>query len=244
MQNESALNTPRWGGQQRSAKAQAIWHTLASRWGTDIAQGQWVDIGCGSGDIAAHLATKVQKIVGMDPEPWPRWSGLAHDHPNLTLLVGSYDAERTVIPPESADVLICNQVYEHVPDPIGLICFIHRTLKPGGYCYFAGPNLLFPLEPHVYWPFIHWLPRRLARKIMALTGSKKVLDANSAHYWRLRSWFDGFEVYDALPLIVSAPEAYGREGFFWKILAKFPASLINALAFTSPGFVFLLKKPG
>ena len=73
------------------------------------------------------------------------------------------------------------------------------SCSSGGIAYFAGPNLLFPIEPHVFWPFVHWLPRGLAVRLMRALGSRKVLDANSASWWRLHAWFDGFEVSNALP---------------------------------------------
>jgi SAM-dependent methyltransferase len=243
MQGNSLPPHPRWGSENRSLKAEAIWQTLLHYCGSDIAHGRWVDIGCGSGGITAQLAPKVREIIGIDPEPWAHWTDWTRDNTNLTFLRGSYDSDPALIAQESAVIVICNQVYEHVPDPAALISFIHRILKPGGYCYFAGPNLLFPIEPHVYWPFVHWLPRSAAQKIMSLSGSVKILDAYSVEYWRLKSWLKDFEVYDALPAILTAPELYGRSGYFWRVLSKMPVFLLKTLAFASPGFVFILRKP-
>jgi SAM-dependent methyltransferase len=234
---------PRWGSENRPRKAEAIWQTLVHYCGAQIAHGLWVDVGCGSGGIAAALAPRIRNMVGIDPEPWERWNVWTHEHPNLTFLRGSYDSAPPVMAPDSADVVICNQVYEHVPDPVALIRFIHLILKPGGYCYFAGPNLLFPVEPHVFWPFVHWLPRGLAVSLMRLCGSKAVLDAHSATWWTLRKWLGRFEVFDAVPYILSHPDRYDRRGWFWRPFRLVPTTLLHALTWLSPGFVFVLRKP-
>jgi 2-polyprenyl-3-methyl-5-hydroxy-6-metoxy-1,4-benzoquinol methylase len=233
---------PRWGSENRPRKAEAIWQTLVHYCGPQIAQGLWVDVGCGSGGIAATLASRVERMVGMDPEPWERWNGWAREHSNLTFLQGGYDSEPPIMVPGSADVVVCNQVYEHVPDPVALVRFVHLILRPGGHCYFAGPNLLFPIEPHVFWPFVHWLPRHTATWLMRSFRARNIVDANSLCYWQLMKLFEGFEVRNALPHLLQHPEASGRGGLFWQAASMFPARLINALTFLSPGFVFILRK--
>ena len=181
-------------------------------------------------------------MVGLDPEPWPRWSTFMSDHPNLTFLRGSYENSPAEIEPGTFDAVICNQVYEHVPDPVALIGFIHTILKPGGYCYFAGPNLLWPIEPHVFWPFVHWLPRRLAIRAMKASGSHAVLDANSADYWRLRHRLSQFQVQNAVPHILRHPADYSRTGIVWRVFSWMPARLLQLMTPLSPGFVFVLRK--
>jgi ubiquinone/menaquinone biosynthesis C-methylase UbiE len=160
---------PRWGQRDRDIKAHAIAQTLRHYMSLPLEQADCVDIGCGSGGIAFHLAPLVRSMVGVDPESWQRWKDFQDQRKNLQFLQES--VESLSIPDASVDVVICNQVYEHVPDPKRLIQEIHRILKPGGYCYFAGPNLLFPIEPHIFWPFVHWLPRRLAQSLIRATGS-------------------------------------------------------------------------
>lgn len=232
---------PRWGNDGRARKAAAIRQILAHCGGPDLGAGRWLDVGCGSGSIAAALATDAARVTGLDPEPWPQWPGLMQAHRNLHLVQGSYDAHP--LDAASFDVVVCNQVYEHVPDPVGLIRFIHAMLRPGGVAYFAGPNLLFPIEPHCLWPFVHWLPRRFAIGLMRRCGSRHPLDAYSKTYWTLRRWLADFEVANALPYMLRHPADFGRGGFFWHSLASVPAGAIEALTFLSPGFVFVLRKP-
>ena len=46
------------------------------------------------------------------------------------------------------DVVICNQVFEHVDHPIDAVKVLHAMLKPGGLLFFSAPfNERFHLVP-------------------------------------------------------------------------------------------------
>lgn len=231
---------PGWGDQDRPEKAAAILTTLRLVTGLDFSNSHWVDIGCGCGEIAANIAPEVGRITAIDPSPWQRWSKLKHDHLNLEFIQGDYTNDYPE--PNSIDVVICNQVYEHVPDPEALIEFIHHILRPSGYAYFAGPNLFFPIEPHVYWPFIHWLPRNFAIKLMKMCGAKYIIDANLVSIWTLRRWLHKFKVINAVPTILQHPNNYDRASFFWHVFRAIPHYALDHLTAISPGFVFILQK--
>ncbi len=231
---------PRWGADNRDIKALSIFQAVSGITGLIMSKTVWLDIGCGSGGITYSIAPKVKSITGIDPESWVRWDTFQNNHDNLVFLNES--VESLSCKDNSIDVVICNQVYEHVPDPIQLIHEIHRVLKPGGICYFAGPNLLFPIEPHVFWPFVHWLPRNIAVKIMKLFGSKKILDAYSADYWTLKRWLSAFEIKNALPYILKNPCQFSHNGIIWNAISYFPEKLITSLSFLSPSFIFLIEK--
>jgi SAM-dependent methyltransferase len=230
---------PGWGDRDRQIKASAILSTCRRIIGGDFSRMRWLDIGCGCGDIAASIAPHVGHITGIDPSPWQRWPALQARHPNLGFIQGDL-REAAKIP--SPDVVVCNQVYEHVDEPLRLIRLIHQILKPGGYVYFAGPNLLFPLEPHVFWPFVHWLPRSLAVQLMRAFRARYLITAHSVTIWKLRRWFQGFDVFNALPIVLGHPEDYGRRGLLWRWLARLPREVIDALTPVSPGFIFILRK--
>lgn len=232
---------PPWGTQGRDLKASRILKVMKHFTSTPVEMTTWVDLGCGSGGIAAALAPHVKHITGIDPESWPYWQEYSKRQLNLSFV--RQPVEQLAIPHESVDVVVCNQVYEHVPDPQFLIQQIYRVLKPGGYCYFAGPNLIFPIEPHVFWPFVHWLPRRFAVNVMRMLGARKVVDANSVSYWTLRKWLAAFEVRNALPDIIAAPGKFGFHGRLYRALSWIPRRFIENLTWLSPGFVFVLRKP-
>lgn len=246
MDSKPPMAAPRWGTAHRDRKAEAIWTTLVRCGVAKFGHGQWLDVGCGSGGIAACLAHRTEQFIGVDPEPWPDWPSKASAVDNLSFLVASFDAAAPPVGDATMDVVVCNQVYEHVRDPARLIANIARVMKPDGACYFAGPNLVWPIEPHVFWPFVHWLPRARAQAVMTSLGSRKAaeLDAFSATSWQLKRWFANAGL-SAAPLFVSrlAGELEARE---WRGAARFvrllPEGPLGVFAPIAPGFAFLLRK--
>lgn len=237
----AAVSDPRWGAEGRERKAHNILQCLDLLTELDLGSLVCVDIGCGSGGISYHLAPRFREVRGIDPESWDRWREFTERRPNLSFSEESI--ESLSIATESVDVVICNQVYEHVPSPQTLITQISRILKPGGICYFAGPNLLYPIEPHVHWPFVHWMPRRLAVAILGIIAPDKVLDAHSTTYWTLKRWLRAFDIVDAVPILVKYRAESPESGAVWRLFRFVPLQLLRVLGFLSPGFVFLLTKP-
>ena len=234
---------PHWGAEGRDRKAQNIKECLELLTDQDLSTLSCVDIGCGSGGISFHLAPAFASVCGIDPEPWQRWEEFKAERPNLSFREESIDT--LSLADDSVDVVICNQVYEHVPSPQLLITQIHRILKPGGICYFAGPNLLYPIEPHVHWPFVHWIPRRWALAILRVFSpdKEKILDAYSTTYWRLKRWLRDFDISDAMPAMVKHRAHLESATIIWRIFRIVPIPALRLLGFLSPGLVFLLKKP-
>lgn len=247
MAETTTFTDPRWGARDRDTKALAIMGTLRSMCGESISKGQWLDIGCGSGLIASSLAPHVEAIRGVDPEPWSRWSGLQEAFSNLRFNVGGVDSLPAIVPDASVDVAICNQVYEHVPDPANLISELYRVLTPGGVGYFAGPNLLWPVEPHVFLPFVHWLPREAVIKVLSALRVSRIrqLDAWSLDAWRLCALLRnaGFDLQLAFRARARAGVAAGEGGIATRLAAILPTWLEHVSLPFHPGFVFILRKP-
>lgn len=242
-----ACVAPRWGNEDRERKAAAIWATLELHGVPMLGDRVWLDAGCGSGGIAAELATRVSEIVGVDPEPWPSWPEAMMAKPNLNLLSGRFDVEALPVAEGTIGVAVCNQVYEHTGNPAQLVRNLYRVMAGGGVCYFAGPNLLWPIEPHVFWPFIHWLPRRLAQRLMRAFGSRQAeqLDAYSTHCLRLRSWFRaaGFQVENGLRARIEVglrATGWGRAAGW---IGHVPSALFVLSEPFAPGLVYVLHKP-
>jgi len=245
---ETTNKDPRWGEADRDKKAEAILRTVELSADVDahVRQRVWLDVGCGSGGISATLAQYVDHVIGVDPESWDRWGQYQNDHSNLILRKASYGDLPTTIASESVDIVVCNQVYEHVDDPFELLRAINFALKPGGLCYFAGPNLLWPIEPHVAWPFVHWLPRRFAQQIMSLLGSRRPqdLDAWSWSYWKLAKAFrrSGFDFDNAVGKRLQAEMQRHTASFLGRLMITVASSSIASFAPILPGFIFILRK--
>ena len=90
------------------------------------------DLGCGSGDTAALLASSVAKVIGVDHDEG--MLAAAHDrlrmHDNVTLRHG----ELTALPIEdqSIDCALLMLVLHHVEDIDLTLREVHRVLKPQG----------------------------------------------------------------------------------------------------------------
>lgn len=237
---------PRWGQNNREKKALAILETLKTENpNLKIQKQHWLDIGCGSGGIASSLAPYVGHMYGIDPEPWQRWESFEEKNKNLNFFIGGYEAIDQHFKEKSMDVVICNQVYEHVDNVDNLIMAIFYCLKNDGVCYFAGPNLLWPIEPHVFLPFVHWLPRSIAHAGMRFFGLKKwqELDAYSWSYWKLKKHLkkSGFDVASIIPERIAA--SLKTNNSFWLLILLKPwFFLIRWLSPISPSFVFLITK--
>lgn len=237
---------PRWGQEDRDKKALSIFQTLKiSLKMQDKQKGKWLDIGCGSGGIAYILTDYVGEMIGIDPEPWERWQTFTKNKRQLKFYLGGYQDIQKELGSRVFDVILCNQVYEHVENVEELLDSIYKALKDDGVCYFAGPNLLWPIEPHVFWPFVHWLPRSLAHRVMRLLGSKvwQSLDAWSWSYWKLKKLFkhSGFYIESIIPERIEAALLTSGNSKYISLIRPF-YGVIRLLSPIAPGFVFLLKK--
>jgi ArsR family transcriptional regulator len=95
---------------------------------------QWtvVDLGCGTGAVAAELATMVERVVGVDNSEAMLKAARKRtaDLTNVQLRKG----ELTALPLEnaSADAALMLLVLTYLPDPIAALKEAARVLKPGG----------------------------------------------------------------------------------------------------------------
>lgn len=90
----------------------------------------------------------------------------------------------TTIPHEDgfADFVLCNSVIEHVP--LAARANLAREIKRVGKKYIVQtPAREFPVELHFGMPFVHWLPRKLGRKIVPISPFGILSQANAQHYF-------------------------------------------------------------
>lgn len=113
-----------------------------------------------------------------------------------------YDGVRVPMDDKSADFVLCNSVIEHVPPAMraGLAGEIMR-LAP--HYVVQTPSPKFPLELHFGLPFVHWLPRPLARQIVVVSPFNLLSDGNAKAYFdqtillgeaELRGYFPGARI--------------------------------------------------
>lgn len=220
----------------RRAKAGKIASILADVWPDQLAQSRCLDLGCGIGVIAGHLAEVAHRVIALEPE----WSLISQAPAALSRLQG--DGLQLPFPDGAFDLVVCAQVYEHVADPTRLVGEIARVLRPGGICYFSGPNRLWPYEYHYQTWFVHWLPRKWHHQVLQLLGNSRPPDLVLLHYWELCQLWRLFVLRDYTPDLVRHPDRFpGANAPHW--MRHLPLSILGLVAFLSPNVNWVLSKP-
>ena len=123
-----------------------------------------LDVGCGVGEYVRHFGTLTETTYGIDVER-ARVAQGSGEVPGL--LVAS--AEALPFADASFDVVVLNEVIEHVGDDRGTLAESARIVPVGGHVVIYAPNRGFPFETHgVRWrgsyrfgnfPLVNYLPR-------------------------------------------------------------------------------------
>ncbi|SDR98417.1 Methyltransferase domain-containing protein [Mucilaginibacter mallensis] len=162
------------------------------------------DFGCGDMPYRSVIEPKVGKYLGIDLEMNPK----AEHH------IG-FDS-KTTLPDNYVDIILSNQVLEHVDTPSGYLQEAYRILKPGGTMI---------LTTHGYW-FYHPTPNDYWRWTSA--GLRKTVEAEK---FKITS-FHG----------IMGLAASGIQLFQDAILNKSPKFLYPSIAFVMQGFIGLFDK--
>lgn len=226
--------------QGRQLKAEKITYLLKTFGRCPLEAAVCLDVGCASGFITASLAPLFKRTVGIEYDGAALQSA-PRDAP-VQFLRG--DAMRLPLANHAVDVVICAQVYEHMPDDEQLAAEIYRVLKPGGVVFFSGPNKLFPIEPHYFLPFLHWLPSGLANAYLRLFGHGGHYYERSRTFWGLQRLWARFAIQDVtLDLLRTNPAWLMPKGTA-RGLARIPTPLWEALLPLLPNFNWMLFKSG
>ena len=73
-------------------------------------------------------------------------------------------------PDHSFDIAFCSAVIEHVGSREMQQRLVSEAARVAKIVILTTPNRWFPVEFHTLTPLLHWLPARLFRKFLALTG--------------------------------------------------------------------------
>ena len=164
------MHTPK----TRGKKAFTIIAVLRDFYSGDIENLTVLEIGLSTGLIARVLSNHFGKFVGIGiDKPAVEYAANQFSDRNISFSVA--DSMDLAFEADQCDVVICAQVYEHVPAVAQLIREIHRVLKPGGVCYFAAGNRIMLMKPHYRLPFLSIIPISLANRYVRLSDVKKSL---------------------------------------------------------------------
>lgn len=224
----------------RQRKADKIIQALIRYAHHPLSSAVCLDIGCSSGIITSAIAPLVGKMLGLDYDE----IALQATDPAARARVQFIRADAMCLPfgDNMVDVIICAQVYEHIPDDELLFKEIYRVLTPGGLVFFSGPNWLFPIEPHYFLPLLHWLPRQLADIYLRLAGQGDHYYERLRHLWGLRQLVHRFVIRDITLEVLQnfcLPEVRGLK---W-IVRNIPMVVWKLLLPFFPNFNWILYKP-
>jgi SAM-dependent methyltransferase len=158
-------------GQQRRLE-------MIRQWGGEGLHGMVLENGCGVGEYLNRLSGEARLAVGMDIE-FGRLLEAKKKNRNLLCAEG----EHLPFDRNQFDLILSNEVLEHVRDDHEAVTEIMRTLVRGGRLVLFCPNRGYPCETHgVYWkgkyhfgnvPLVNYLPAkwrdRLAPHVRAYT---------------------------------------------------------------------------
>jgi SAM-dependent methyltransferase len=100
-----------------------------------------VDVGCGLG-VGARFVPPGQRYVGLDLSPMSV-ERARHLVPDAEFRLGSMPS--LPVADREADLAVCLEVFEHLPDDAAAVAELARIVRPGGYALVSVPQTY-------YWP--------------------------------------------------------------------------------------------
>lgn len=103
-----------------------------------------VDVGCGDGEATKQIADVARSrpvghtVAGSD---WAQGPLLRAQKRGLTVFRGTLEPPGLPLATESVDVVVLNEVIEHLVDTDGAVAELRRVLRPGGHLLLSTPNL-------------------------------------------------------------------------------------------------------
>lgn len=161
------------GAEQRSAQ----WLAQLDRDGGPVAPGPWLDLGCGTGDLAACVRRSQRPVIGIDIAL--RWLVIARKRPGVDGRVPLVCccAERLPFPKATFARVVGLGLLEHCQDAREVLAEARRVLEPGGDLRLRTLNRFSILrEPHVGVWGVGFVPRRWADRWVRWWSGQRYLN--------------------------------------------------------------------
>jgi SAM-dependent methyltransferase len=194
-ENWRGIQTPEWQDRivrdTASYDEPAILKRIAPYWEL-LPEARILDLGSGVGNFVVACRKCGLKAFGIEPDRIGQGSSVTSlqiarqrlDSPAFAAALG----EQLPFADATFDLVVLDQVIEHVRDQTRVLAEAFRVLKPGGAMYVACPNYLRFYEPHYKIWFLPLMPKFLGALYLRLRGRDPVL-LNQLKYatnWRVR----------------------------------------------------------
>lgn len=157
-----------------------------------------LDVGCWNGEFSRRCGTALgaDRILGIEV-----YEGPAREAEVRGLEVARIDleAERFPWPDGSVDVIVCNQVLEHLKNIWLPMSEMHRVLRPGGHAILSVPNLASfhnrvllafgrqPTSNRVFGPHVRAYAFREFRELIQREGAYRIEECQGAGFYPVPS---------------------------------------------------------
>jgi ubiquinone/menaquinone biosynthesis C-methylase UbiE len=231
----------------------------------DLRNKEALEIGCGSGIISLEISKVVKHMTAVDVTDKVLNKAIeSYGISELGFRFIVADGTNLPFPDASFDIVVCNQVIEHVGDQDKLIAEVYRVLRSDGICYMATPNRLWPIEPHTSLPFLSYLPKSIANRYVRRFRGIDKYDVNLLTYWKFKQALLGKfdKLIDITPVVIKNSQQFytqksvnltpvivknsqqfyaGNEipGYLGNLLKKVPIQFLRMLIPFSPGWIFI-----
>jgi ubiquinone/menaquinone biosynthesis C-methylase UbiE len=172
-----------------------------------------LDIGCSSGIITSLLGDHFRMAIGIEIDQ--EAIQYARNNSSSTR-VQFLTADSMALPfhDNSMDVVVCNHIYEHVPDADQMMDEIYRVLKEEGFCYFSAGNKYMVIEGHYGLPFLSWVPKPLAHLYLRMTGKSNYYYEKHRSLRGLKQLVKRFQIHDYTLSVIRDPEKFFATDIF------------------------------
>ena len=219
-----------------------------------------LDYGCGNGRIVKLLRARGIDAAGCDVF----YEGGDHSSEVDPELLGksvlAMDGNKIPFADNRFDMIVNNQVMEHVADLDAVVCEMTRVLKPGGTVLSLFPHRGVWREGHCGVPFLHRFPKGSRFRVkyallMRLLGNGHFTENKSPRQWAedFCIWLDKWTYYRSYEEIeatfsrhLARPrhlESYWMRSRFGKGAGLLPGMLLSLVCRKLGGLVFEVRKP-
>lgn len=201
-----------------------------------------LDLGASTSIMTEFFAQHFKSVIALDVDDVGLKSGKKQtDADNIDYVCS--DGTYAGLIDGSVDVIICNQVYEHVEDQPGLAREIERLLSPDGFCYFGAGNRFVLIEGHYFLPCLSWMPLWASHIYLKLMGRKVKYDVYLLSLRNLKKLLKNFDMIDYTERLINNPKKFSADDVIEpnSFLARMPRWLFKIVYPVLPAWVFVIR---